>query len=123
MSVYKFELHEYNYQNNPGNQQPHMDKMSGAGWWVEASNIAFPYVYILWKRPVGDDGEQAQAAEADHTKCTEAQAALAAERDQARDVARALNEQKTAQEAQIAQLNQQLADAQKVTKPQSGNGD
>jgi hypothetical protein len=102
MSVYEFQFLEHNFQNNGYDTLQQINKLSTDGWWVETTNIAYPFIYILWKRPVGE----AAPAEADHSGCQadlakaqEAQAAAVRERDAANRTAADLRAQLAAAQA------------------------
>jgi hypothetical protein len=113
MGAYEFRLLEHNF--NPGDpnvdagrgSRADVDRLSRDGWWVEASTVAYPYVHILWKRPVG--GPEARAPE-NHDICQEKQAALQANVEQAiaeRDTALANAEKHEADARQMAALRDQ----------------
>ena len=124
--VYEYRLDEHNFQNQPGDEMLDMREMSRAGWEIDNSVIAFPYVHALWKREIG--GKQPQAVGhsdcAEHISQLQAEAAQAREeaavqvqrlqneRDAARDVARQLKAAKEQAENERDQLRAQLTGRQ-----------
>jgi hypothetical protein len=126
MGAYEFRLLEHNFDparpdvNEQTGSRSDLNRLSVEGWWVEAATVAFPYVHILWKRPV--DGPDAAPAAADTAALEEIRTRLAQaeeERDQALADAKAHVEERNAAvrerdhaNQQAAQLRQQLAVAQ-----------
>jgi hypothetical protein len=104
--AFEFRLDEYNYQAVPGDSMTPMDEMSAAGWDIEASQIGFPYVHVLWRREAGSE----PAAAADHSECEHLQARALARLEEAERQASGLakaHAELTAERDQAALVAQQ----------------
>ncbi len=93
--AYEYELHEHNYQNNPGNAMLGMNVMVRSGWELVDQTIAFPYVHALWRR----SGESTDSPSQDSLTLLE--------RDKAREIARQLKAERDRLQAELEQLRSQ----------------
>jgi hypothetical protein len=96
---YEYELHEHNFQNNPGNKMVGMNAMVQKGWELADQAINFPYVHALWRRLAGSSDSPSQGSQVQQ---------LTDERDKARDVARQLKAERDQLQSELDQLRDQL---------------
>ncbi len=103
----EFRFHEHNFQNNPGDTLLDMNRISAAGWEINAVAIGFPYLHALWQREVrpGTGAETVGALRDSAGPLGDRTVSLEAALDAHREVS-------AADQAELATLREQLAGAQ-----------